>query len=142
MDREIKFRAWDGRKINCQPIVSDGTDGGETSRVMLNEAIDCFDYILMQYTGLKDKNGKEIYEGDILRIPAENEWEETNYSCFEVFFHGGDANSDYNIGYSMNRVHNHGSVFGGYIPSFKPKTILKMIIIGNIHSNPELLNKI
>lgn len=92
-----------------------------------------------RFTGPTDKNGKEVYEGDVLRSPAKDQWEENNYSCFEVFFHDGDANTDYNIGYSMNRMYNHGSVCGGYIPSFKPKTVRNMVIIGNIHDNPELL---
>ena len=92
-----------------------------------------------QFTGLFDKNGVEIYEGDLLRFPAKSKWEEINYSCYEIFFHGGDANSDYNIGFTMNRMHNHESVCGGYIPSFKPKTTAKMEIIGNIYENPELL---
>ena len=93
-----------------------------------------------QFTGLFDKNGKEIYEGDVLNSPASSKWDETNYMAFEVFFHDGDANSDYNIGYSMNRTHKFGAVCGGYIPSFKPEKVSKMIIIGNIHDNPELLN--
>jgi uncharacterized phage protein (TIGR01671 family) len=92
-----------------------------------------------QFTGLLDKSGTKIFDGDILRFPAKDEWDKINYSCFEVFFHDGDANSDYNIGYSMNRMYNHGSVCGGYTPSFKPKPASKMEVIGNIHDNPELL---
>lgn len=57
MKREIKFRAWDGKTMDS---------------FSLNNDFDCHagwlkNSILMQYTGLKDKNGKEIYEGDIVR---------------------------------------------------------------------------
>lgn len=93
-----------------------------------------------QFTGLTDKNGKEVYEGDVLRFPAKDKWEEKNYSCFEVFYHDSDANMSYNIGYSLARMHNHGSICGGYIPGFKPAEVSKMEVIGNIHENPELLS--
>jgi uncharacterized phage protein (TIGR01671 family) len=91
-----------------------------------------------QFTGLIDKNGNEIFEGDILRYPSKDEWDKINFACYEVFFHDGDANSDYNIGFSMNRSYYHGSVSGGYIPAFKPKQVSEMVIIGNIYEFPEV----
>jgi uncharacterized phage protein (TIGR01671 family) len=91
---------------------------------------------VMQFTGLVDRNGKEIYEGDLLRYPGDN----THFTAYEVFFHDGDANPDYNIGYSINRTHYQGSICGGIIPSFKPNSVSHMEVCGNIYENKELLS--
>lgn len=57
--REIKFRAW-GK--NSKEFLTDGTFIGFTLKEIQNiEYIDGWEF--SQYTGLKDKNGKEIYEG-------------------------------------------------------------------------------
>lgn len=93
-----------------------------------------------QFTGLYDKNGNEIYEGDILRFTAKDELEKENFVSYEVFWHDNDCAANH-IGWQMNRLHFQGSLCGADIGiiTFLPKWTSKMEIIGNIHSNPKLL---
>ena len=63
--REIRFRAWDKKSKLINPVV--GMDFIDHTAFVGISKLQYGDYELMQYTGLKDKNGKEIYEGDILK---------------------------------------------------------------------------
>ncbi len=72
MNREIKFRVWDVenkemlkvQELDFEPTFYDGRIAIRPDKY--NDYFDTEDMILMQYTGLHDKNGKEIYEGDIV----------------------------------------------------------------------------
>lgn len=128
MSREIKFRAWDlFRKKMCY---------GNNYALLFNSSevvewkcqINFIGQLVpMQYTGLKDKNGKEIYEGDVVQ---ESLWIDGNFitNCIKVF-----------------TVIYQGVSFQ-YQPIVKSNHTVNPIgttveIIGNIYENPELLNK-
>lgn len=60
--RDLKFRVWDEASINHMVFISEFDDS------TWDEILTAYSETIMQYVGLKDKNGKEIYEGDIVRL--------------------------------------------------------------------------
>lgn len=115
--RELKFRAWVfyGQKLE-KPNYS--RDYGSLSRFFEDHDEDDTDQCIELYTGLKDKNLKEIYEGDILMTP--------DGKLIEI----GWNNKYARFGY-------HGITAG-----YNAFTSLgKCKVIGNIHENPELLEE-
>jgi len=123
--REILFRCRNaGNKIVMPDFMK---------REFMYELFNNENFIVEQFTGLTDKNGVKIFEGDILRNPPKTQWEEENYVTFEVFWHDNN-HAEHHIGWQFNRLHFHGSV-GGYNmhERFIPKYTEQMVVIGNIH---------
>ena len=148
--REIKFRAWhkaEKRFINLNGMSTEFgtmTDKGQvygiTEQGVLHE-YDKDEIELMQFTGLKDKHGKEIFEGDIV------EWkhsEQQNESEFykerrTIYFHNGSYGFEgWNTAegdiLNYRNIH-HPSHFATPDLYYKDFDIE---IIGNIYENPEL----
>ncbi len=147
MTRPIIFKAWDKTNnewyMNGDPF--DLNFSGRYGDFFFDNDHPCdmrdVKLIWCQFTGLTDKNGKEIYEGDLLRIPAADKYEETTFNCFEVFYHDNDCIGGQNIGFCMNRMHTQGHSGGGCGYKFTPNSIRDhgFIVIGNIYEHPELL---
>jgi len=117
--REIKFRAWDKvNKIMNEVCIINFDDNNVGLKPDYDYTLSFEDIELMQYTGLKDKNGKEIYEGDIVK---------SNYKTgnLVVFFVRGC----FRLTYSKELI-------GIWL---EIHLFEELEVIGNIYENPELL---
>ena len=85
---------------------------------------------LMQYTGLKDKNGKEIYEGDIVKVCSDIFGKVECYDRPEV------VKWDEELAGFQPFIECSGQIEITYVNSTKPE---HLEVIGNIHENPKLL---
>jgi len=116
MNREIRFRAWQDNQMLYQDKC--GVYGTKHFLDKLYE--DCE---LMQYTNLKDKHGKPIFEGDIVQLDS---WAGVQQICFiEGAFCLANKEGKY-VG-DIHYVHHAG--------------INQCTILGNVFENPELINK-
>lgn len=120
--REIKFRAWNKVKSEMTQnltLMQIGNGYGGLSFNQHGQADERFCY-LMQYTGLKDINGKEIYEGDII--------ETSDGNCFVRY---DEATTSYEVVFEDEAVISlwEAAVYGSE----------KVEVIGNIYENQDLL---
>lgn len=138
--REIKFRIYfkDEEKFMTKPITledllhEDGIEFENEEKTLTLPLKDFKfyynkneNYEIMQYTGLKDKNGKEIYEGDVVKFDYRQD------ENFEIVFEDGAfwIRSKYTEYVSLHEV----------IEICKRPNNWQIEVVGNIYDNPELL---
>ncbi len=114
--REIEFRVWDGTRMHY------GGFSVHATGLIINSVFVDKNPVLMQYTGLEDKNGKKIFEGDLVK----------HVTCCAK--HEGNMNISI-VEYKGITLKPFGDQMQGdtYQQSYNYE------IIGNIHKNPKLL---
>jgi uncharacterized phage protein (TIGR01671 family) len=120
MERKIKFRVWDGQQI----IFPDYITNGGIAYWKENSIPECSKDTVMQFTGLLDKDGEEIYEGDIIRIL--DNFKGRHQISKVIFEHGRFKATPFYM--------NHYDY-----PSDFLEGLNECEVIGNIYKNPELL---
>ncbi len=129
MSREIKFRVWNGEVMSetFHPweMKSDACGGWMDSFGvgLWYEGCEAHNLKWMQFTGLKDKNGREIYEGDVIEISGGYEGSEVDPTKARVFFKDGAFQTDFHN--ALIRI----ALPGNWLVE----------VIGNIYENPELV---
>lgn len=146
--RNAMFRAWDNVKkvmwYNQFVITPYGfINRNEVSREWHSWKNE--DWILMQYTGLKDKEGKRIYKGDIVLLPKQCD-DEVDFICYRLV-----GWCDVSLSYSLEHVEYDendkilltcdGSMLSDFnLFNDDDRTILK--IVGNIYEDPQLIRNV
>lgn len=133
--REIKFRAWDKEKKQMRDVT--GINWYDEyiwvdETPMSGDKLPIESASLMQYTGLKDKNGKEIYEWDIL------EWTDSAKQLGVVNWWEGDAC----YGIDEDEINDGKPNLGGFDCGLNGLDCIRCkgySVVGNIYQNPELL---
>ncbi|MEC0719693.1 YopX family protein [Bacillus haynesii] len=128
--REIKFRAWNKelkKFVYSRDVVmileEDGTlDIHETSHWDQDFENVSDEIVLLQYTGLKDKNGREIYEGDVVKG--------INFNMTRPQRFIGEVEYSYN-GYTVKGVKQY--------TGLRSELNINFEVIGDVYRNPELL---
>jgi len=90
--REIKFRVWNWKKISSWDIIK------RLKTVLLSKILEGkhLEHIPMQYTWLKDRNWKEIYEGDILQYKENRNYWKVEFIewCFKILRNFSDPHKE------------------------------------------------
>jgi len=119
MSRDIKFRAWHKEQgMTKTPVLKRNDFSGEVHCEGHTKAGEPFLLPLMQYTGMKDRKGNDIYEGDIIECDDE-------YCPWWIVFW-----SDLNGGWYIECGDDSLQLV---------ETACYDVVVGNIHENPELL---
>jgi uncharacterized phage protein (TIGR01671 family) len=133
MEREIKFRAWNGSKMELNVMTGflgafyvQGMDEKDSACMSPFNTKLLPETPIMQYTGLKDKSGKEIYEGDIL----------LNFGMFKRVCEFKQGSFGYEADANMGFISYNSNAYNLKITDDKA---LELEIIGNIYENPNVM---